>query len=144
METEQHQNELVSTISAQGSIALPSAGTENLPILPPASEPDTQWRRISRQISRFLEQLPEYIGSFFQQYRQPLITIGLLFSAVVAAKIVLALLSAIHDIPLLAPAFELIGIGYAIWFISRYLLKSSTRQELATEIQVLKQEIVGG
>jgi hypothetical protein len=37
----------------------------------------------------------------------------------------------------------LIGIGYSAWFVNRYLLKASNRQELAQEIQGLKQQVVG-
>ncbi|WP_243903127.1 CAAD domain-containing protein, partial [Aetokthonos hydrillicola] len=47
------------------------------------------------------------------------------------------------DIPLVAPTFELIGIGYSVWFVYRYLLKASTRQELTDEIAGLKTQVVG-
>jgi CAAD domains of cyanobacterial aminoacyl-tRNA synthetase len=90
-----------------------------------------------------LEKLPEYLGSFFQDYKQPLTTVALILTAIVTAKIVLAVLGAINDIPLLSALFELVGIGYASWFIFRYLLKASTRQELADEIQFLKNQFVG-
>jgi len=143
METELHQNELVDTTSVQGVLALKSAGTENLPLLPPASEPETQWERWSRKASQFLDQLPEYISSFFQQYKPALLTVALILSAIVTVKVVVALLIAVNEIPLLSPTFELIGISYVTWLIFRYLIKASTRQELATEIQALKQQIVG-
>uniref|UniRef100_A0ACD5GQJ7 CAAD domain-containing protein n=1 Tax=Desertifilum tharense IPPAS B-1220 TaxID=1781255 RepID=A0ACD5GQJ7_9CYAN len=50
---------------------------------------------------------------------------------------------AINDIPLLAPFFELVGIGYSAWFVYRYLRLASTRQELANKIQGLKDDVVG-
>lgn len=143
METEQQQLESINTSFSQGTLALEGTNTANLPKLPPASEPESQWQQISRQVSQFLEQLPEYLGSFFQNYKQPLITVGLILAAIVTAKLVLAVLDAINHIPLLSPTFELVGISYVTWFISRYLLKASTRQELADEIQSLKNQLVG-
>ncbi|MBE8988650.1 CAAD domain-containing protein [Nostoc sp. LEGE 12450] len=142
METEQQQRESINTSIPQSALALEGVDT-NLPKLPPASEPKSQWQQISRQVSQFLEKLPDYLGSFFQDYKQPLITVALILAAIVTAKLVLALLDAINDIPLLSPLFELVGIGYASWFIFRYLLKASTRQELADEIQSLKNQFVG-
>jgi len=49
----------------------------------------------------------------------------------------------LNDIPLVAPTFELIGIGYSAWFVYRYLLKASTRQELTNEIATLKSQVIG-
>ncbi|MFW9263802.1 hypothetical protein A4S05_29450 [Nostoc sp. KVJ20] len=143
METEQQQRESINTSFSQGTLALEGADTANLPKLPPATEPESQWQQISRQITQFLEQLPEYLSGFFQNYKQPLITVALILAAIVTAKVVLSVLDAINDIPLLSPLFELVGIGYASWFIFRYLLKSSTRQELGNEIKLLKNQFVG-
>ncbi|MEH2179524.1 CAAD domain-containing protein [Nostoc sp.] len=143
METEQQQRESINASLSQNTLALEGADAANLPKLPPASEPESQWQQISRQISQFLEQLPQYLSEFFQNYKQPLITVALILAAIVTARLVLALLAAIHDIPLLSPLFELVGISYTSWFIFRYLLKASTRQELADEIQLLKNQFVG-
>ena len=110
--------------------------------LPPAQS-EEQWQRIGSQISSFLAQLPDYIGEFFNAYKQPLITVGLILAAIISVRIVLAVLNALNGIPLLGPTFELVGIGYSTWFTYRYLLKASTRQELSQELQGLKQEVVG-
>ncbi|MBE9105364.1 CAAD domain-containing protein [Nostoc cf. edaphicum LEGE 07299] len=143
METEQQQRESINASLSQGTLALEGTDTANLPKLPPASEPESQWQQISRQISQFLEQLPQYLSDFFRDYKQPLITVGLILAAIVTARIVLTVLAAINDIPLLSPLFELVGISYTSWFVFRYLLKASTRQELADEIQSLKNQFVG-
>ncbi|MEH2043715.1 CAAD domain-containing protein [Nostoc sp.] len=143
METEQQQRESINASLSQDTLALEGTDTANLPKLPPAREPESQWQQISRQISQFLEQLPQYLSDFFQDYKQPLITVALILAAIVTARLVLAVLAAIHDIPLLAPLFELVGISYTSWFIFRYLLKSSNRQELVDEIQLLKNQFVG-
>ena len=121
------------------------AATEPAPLakLPPAPQTDEQWQRVGTQISVFLAELPDYIGKFFNDYKQPIITVGLLLTGIITVRVILAVLDALNDIPLLSPTFELIGIGYSAWFVSRYLLKASQRQELAQEIQNLKQQVVG-
>ncbi len=108
-----------------------------------ASAPQDEWLKYGEQISRFLATLPEYLGAFFNQYKQPLISVGLIVGAIVAVKVLLAILDALNDIPLVAPTFELIGIGYSAWFVYRYLLKASTRKELTSEITTLKSQVVG-
>ncbi|HEY9804175.1 MAG TPA: CAAD domain-containing protein [Leptolyngbyaceae cyanobacterium] len=143
METEQKPVESLNTDVSQGAIALPSAANNNLPKLPPATTNNTQWQQISQQVTNFLAELPGYIGSFYQQYSQPIITVLIILSAIVTLKVVLALVGAINDIPLLAPLFELIGISYSGWFTFRYLLKASTRQELSAEINTLKNQVFG-
>ncbi|MBV9388871.1 MAG: CAAD domain-containing protein [Chroococcidiopsidaceae cyanobacterium CP_BM_ER_R8_30] len=111
--------------------------------LPPASQSNQQWERIGEQVSVFLAQLPDYIFQFYNKYRQPLTSIALIIAAFIAVRVVLAVLDALDDIPLLSPTFQLIGIGYSVWFISRYLLKASTRKELAEEFEAYKQQVVG-
>ncbi|MDZ8135686.1 MAG: CAAD domain-containing protein [Nostoc sp. DedQUE04] len=143
METEQQQRESIDASLSQGTLALEGTDTANLPKLPPASEPESQWQQISRQISQFLEQLPQYLSDFFRDYKQPLISVALILAAIITARVVLTVLAAINDIPLLSPLFELVGISYTSWFVFRYLLKASTRQELADEIQSLKSQFVG-
>lgn len=134
------QPEYVTTTSSE-VIAPPGSG----PIvkLPPADESEEQWRRVGTQISDFLAELPDYLGNFFNEYKQPIISVGLIFGSIIAVKVVLAVLAALNDIPLLSPTFELVGIGYSVWFINRYLLKASSRQELGQELQGLKGQVVG-
>ena len=87
--------------------------------------------------------LPDYVGKFFGQYQQPIVSIGLVVTGVITVKVLLAVLDALNDVPLVAPTFELIGIGYSVWFVYRYLLKASSRQELSEEITTLKSQVVG-
>jgi hypothetical protein len=143
METQQQQLESINISSSQANLALEGTHNPNLPKLPPATEIESEWQRINRQVSEFFERLPIYLSRFFQDYKQALITVGLILAAIVTVKIALAALDAIHDIPLLSPIFELIGISYATWFVYRYLIKASTRQELSAEIRLLKNEFLG-
>jgi len=110
---------------------------------PPKSSTDQPWQEWVQPVTDFLSQLPDYVSGFFQDYQKPLITVGLLLSGVVTVKVTLAVLDAINDIPLLAPTFELVGIGYTAWFVYRYLLKVETRQELNEEFKSLKGQVVG-
>jgi hypothetical protein len=139
MESQVQQQEYANTASPEGMTPSGSAPLA----LPPAPQSDEQWRRVGTQVSVFLAQLPDYIIRFFNEYKQPIITVGLLLTAIITVKVVLAVLDALNDIPLLAPTLELIGIGYSAWFVNRYLLKASKRQELAQEIDSLKQQVVG-
>ena len=80
------------------------------------------------------------MGSSFNQSKQLITSVGLIIAMAIALKVVLAVMNALNGIPLLELTFELIGIGYSAWFVSRYLLKSSNRQELAQKVEgVLKQ-----
>jgi hypothetical protein len=96
-----------------------------------------------KQVGTILAELPNYLGQIYQENKSLVITLGGIFAVIVAVKLTLAILAAINGIPLLAPTFQLIGIGYTAWFISRYLLHASTRQELNSEIDNFKSEIFG-
>ncbi|KAK8693582.1 hypothetical protein V6N13_071159 [Hibiscus sabdariffa] len=63
--------------------------------------------------------------------------------AIVAVWLSSILVGAINSVPLLPKIMELIGLGYAGWFIYRYLLFKSSRKELATDIEALKSKIAG-
>jgi hypothetical protein len=143
METEQKQAESLNANLPQGTIALPKAENGNLSKLPPATDTNTQWQQVAKQVSDFLAQLPEYVGSFYQKYNRPIVTVLLILSVLVTLRVLLALLDAINDLPLLEPIFEVIGLSYSTWFIFRYLIKSSTRKELVTEINSLKSQFFG-
>lgn len=140
MESQLQQPEYVDTTSPD---AIAPSDTAPLAKLPPAAQSEEQWRRIGAQVSAFLAELPDYLGRFFNEYKQPIITIALILAAIISVKVVLAVINALNDIPLLSPTFELVGIGYSVWFVNRYLLKASNRQELSQEIQALKEQVVG-
>lgn len=111
--------------------------------IPPSTQSDEKWAQVGSQVSEFLAKLPNLIGKFWADYKDPIISLGLIFAAIITVKVVLAVIDALNDIPLLAPTFELIGIAYSAWFVNRFLLKASDRQDLAQEIEKLKQQVVG-
>ncbi|HEY9635421.1 MAG TPA: CAAD domain-containing protein [Coleofasciculaceae cyanobacterium] len=110
---------------------------------PPKPSTDQPWQEWGQPVIDFLAKLPDYVGGFFSDYQRPLITLALILSGGITVKVTLAVLDAINDIPLLAPVFELVGIGYTAWFVYRYLLKVETRKELSTEFESLKGQVVG-
>lgn len=112
----------------------------SLQVSTPSSE---QWKQVGDRISAFLADLPEYLTDFFGEYRRPIITISLIIGALIAVKLLLAILDAINDIPLLSSLFELVGMGYSAWFIYRYIWKAENRQELSNDFNTLKQQILG-
>ncbi len=111
--------------------------------LPPAVKLNQQLRRVGTQTSTFLVQLPNYIGRLFNDYKQPIVTVALIVVTFITLKVVLGVIDALNDVPLLVPTFELIGIGYLVWFSIRYLIGASNRQELSKILQFFKGQVVG-
>lgn len=140
MKSQQQQPEYIDTTSPE---VIEASKSGSLTKLPPVDRSEQQWQRIGAQVAEFLAQLPNYVGKFFSTSRQPIISLGLIVAAIISLKVVLAAIDALNDIPLLSFTFELIGIGYSIWFINRFLLKSSDRQELLRQIQWLKRQVAG-
>lgn len=137
------QAEAVDSTSTNAIAALEGSAFGTQPLLEPATQPNRKWQQIGTQISDFLANLPDKTARFLLEYNQQIITVALIITTFIALKIVLAVLDAINDIPLVYPTFELIGIGYTTWFFFRYLLNGSTRQELDAQIQFIRNEIYG-
>ncbi|HAX80380.1 MAG TPA: hypothetical protein DCY88_32235 [Cyanobacteria bacterium UBA11372] len=118
---------------------------DNAPLatVPPTSESENQFQEYVDLVLSYLSKLPDYMGDFFGEYQKPLLTVGLIVAAFVTVKVTLAVLDALNDIPLLSPFFELVGMGYAGWFVYRYLLRASTRKELSEELKGLKNQVLG-
>lgn len=112
--------------------------------LPPASSPtDQAWQEWVQPVLDFVAKLPGIISGFYYEYQQSILVVGLVLAGFITVYITLAVLDAINDIPLLAPIFELVGIGYTIWFIARYLWKAESRKELGVEFNSLKGQLLG-
>ncbi|NJN88337.1 MAG: hypothetical protein HC881_21170 [Leptolyngbyaceae cyanobacterium SL_7_1] len=109
----------------------------------PSASTNEQWKRVVDQGTRFVANLPDYLGETLGRYKRPIVTVGLVFGSILAVRLTLAILNSINDIPLLAPTFELIGIAYTAWFIYRYLWRASNRQQLSNDFNALKEEILG-
>ncbi len=106
----------------------------------PVDKPVQEWLEIG---TNFLSKIYDYIGEFISDNEKLLVNLLLIFLAILAVKVTLAILAAINDFPLLSPLFELIGLGYTGWFVYRYLWKESSRQELKEEFKVLQSQVMG-
>ena len=91
----------------------------------------------------FLSQIFDILKRVIDNNQKLFVNLLLIFAGIIAVKVTLAIISAINDIPLLAPTFELVGLGYTGWFVYRYLLTKSSRQELVQEFEALKTQVVG-
>ena len=107
------------------------------------SPADSQIKEYVNIGTNFLSRIFEYLTEFVNEYQKSLVNLLLIFLGIIAVKVTLAVISAINDIPLLAPTFELVGLGYTAWFVYRYLLTKSSRQELVQEFESLKSQVVG-
>jgi hypothetical protein len=105
------------------------------------SSTNGQWRQFGDTTSAYITNFQNSIGEFFQQYQSLLATLGWILSALISVKVLLAVLDAINDIPLLGLFLELVGIGYTIWFVSRYLLTATSRQALTGELNNFKKQV---
>jgi hypothetical protein len=130
-------------INDSSEAAIESTNTESFQVSQVPAELDSQAQRINKQVSDFFAKLPEKTSRFYQEYKLPIISFALLVATIITFRVALAILGAINDIPLVRPIFELVGMSYTVWFISRYLLKDSTRKELLAEFQSAKNQILG-
>ncbi|MEH2316785.1 CAAD domain-containing protein, partial [Nostoc sp.] len=143
-ESEVQQSKSFDITSTELIAAPESSKFDTQPLLLPANQPLPQSQQIGSKFSAFLEQLPKYLGRFSTEYQLPIICFATIIAATVAVKLILAVLDVLNEIPQLNLVFELTGIGYITWFCFRYLLKASTRQELAAQISFIQKEIVEG
>jgi hypothetical protein len=118
---------------AEESTALSTVSSESQ--FSPASQSVKKGEWIVSQVLAFLSNMFGILKNLFNSYKQAIISILIIVGAFVSLRVVLAVMDALNEVPLLKPTFQLIGIGYSTWFISRYLLKPSTRQELSQKWQ---------
>ncbi len=133
--------ELPPESSEQSATTMPD--TEETTPSEATTDLNPQIQEILDTISGVLGNLPDYVTEFFQEYKRPLITVGLIFAAIISVKLLLAVLGAVNEIPLLAPTFELVGLGYTAWFVYRFLLKDANRKELTSTLSSVRDQILG-
>lgn len=116
---------------------------ESLPLKPPLEESNDQFQQMKQQFNRFLKGSPGFLTDFFEKYKQPLLSVGLILLVLVSIRLLSGVLDSLNDIPLVAPTFELIGLGYSVWFAYRYLLSAKNREELARLSKSAKEYVFG-
>ena len=87
--------------------------------------------------------LLDSIVTFLSKHQRVLLTIGFILLTLIVLKACAGVLGAVHEIFLLPTFLELIGIGYAIWFTQQKLWKVGDRQQLLSQIEQFKEEVVG-
>ncbi|MBL1209310.1 CAAD domain-containing protein [Geminocystis sp. GBBB08] len=141
MESQSYEETQINQSTAQFEDDIPGVITSTSAKIP--SNDEQGWQEWVDVVVEFLAKVPEQLGNFFSNYQQPLTTLGLILTAGITVYITLSVLDAIDNIPLLSSILELVGLGYTAWFVTRYLLKASTRQELFAEFNGLKQQVLG-
>ncbi len=109
-------------------------------------ESDESTAELKAMLSKSVEvmsNLDKILGDFFREYKQLIVSLGLVFGAIVSVKLTLALLSALNEIPLIEPILELVGLGYSAWFVTRFMLKSEKRQEFYAKFTDTKDQVLG-
>lgn len=125
----------------QAASSTPDSGA---PLTLPSGSSSTTASEVQEILQQVIEWLSiDKLTALFQQYRQPVIAVGLAIATVILLKVALAILGAINEVPLLEPTFEIIGLAYSAWFIYRYLLKAESRSELLGRFNTLKKQVLG-
>ncbi|HEY9803745.1 MAG TPA: valine--tRNA ligase [Leptolyngbyaceae cyanobacterium] len=60
-------------------------------------------------------------------------TIGLIIVALVLLRVAIAVGNTINHVPIFGTFFEIVGLGYTTWFVSRTLLSAQARQRFLTK-----------
>ena len=92
---------------------------------------------------QLLASLPGAINQFFQGNRSALVVVAIALGSLVSLQLVFAFLDILNTIPFVEPTLKLAGVMTSVWLTLRYLLRSSTRQELREIWQKQREEILG-
>jgi hypothetical protein len=138
----------VAKVSVEPILAMPST-TKPVVISAPSTSSETSTEAVPDQpeiISsvNLWEQVNQLWEQYFGEGKKSnlvlVITILITIPLLIAAS---ALLGFLNKLPVLPSIFELVGFGYSVWFVYRYLLFAHTRQEITDAIASWKQKIFG-
>jgi hypothetical protein len=101
------------------------------------------WESTQVKITTFLKQTISFIKDLFQNNQQIFKVLGIIYVTLLGMKLLFATLSAIDDLPLVAPILKLVGLVYVVNFAWRYLIREHDRQKLIQTIDRTKVEIFG-
>lgn len=127
METKVQQKEYADPAAAKDMMSIQSSEAGTLATITSSDISDSQSSQIGRDISNFLQQLPKKIVDFSKEYKLQVISFAVLVVMVVFLRFVLAVINALNQIPLASTIFEVIGIGYTTWFVSRYFVAQNDK-----------------
>ncbi|MCU0570483.1 MAG: SRPBCC family protein [Oculatellaceae cyanobacterium Prado106] len=145
MSTNIHGN--ADRLEVQATIPVPETTTipqdHMLPAATGSHSSPEAWMRDRQRISEFFKDPVAYLSEFWHHYRATFVALGYVILAFIAVQFVFTIIGFITSIPLMSPLFELVGIGYTGWFVYRYLLTASDRQQLYQKINAIKKDILG-
>jgi hypothetical protein len=74
--------------------------------------------------------------------KQIFVGVATLIATVIVLRVLFAVLGAIASLPFLPTFFEVVGIGYTLWFAYRYLSTVEGREELQNKLTTLRNRIM--
>ena len=81
---------------------------------------------------------------YFGEGKKANLTLAIIIIATIPLLIATStLVDFLNKLPVLPSVFELVGFGYSIWFVYRYLLLADTRKELIDGITTWKNKVFG-
>ena len=132
--TLEENTENTSIVETSGNSELTNVSTD--------STSEKKWQFIGKNIVDFLGEIPTNVAQTYKRFQTPIVSVVLLVTIAILVKILVAVFSALNEIPLVEPILELIGGGYVVWFTFRYLLKGSTREELGIQINTFVEQFM--
>ncbi|WP_019499153.1 CAAD domain-containing protein [Pseudanabaena sp. PCC 6802] len=126
-------------------VAIETEGTEASASATPSAEPGASAsEQIAQQAKDFANKLLKQLQTSFSGEQKPFVLIGVIVLASIPLVILATkVLNFIDSLPLLEPVLKLVGLGYTIWFVYRYLIFAKSRQELVDSVKGFKSKILG-
>jgi HAD superfamily hydrolase (TIGR01549 family) len=101
------------------------------------------WQTWQTNADNFLAQARSTTSSFLRQNRRLLTLVSWLLLALLGARVLLAVVDTLDDLPLVTPILKLVGLVYIFQFTRRYLIRQQNRQELMQLLKQTKADFLG-
>ena len=140
-------NEAIETVEAPKIVTPAIADTTPTKSIAdnPIPETDTlQIAQVTKVTSEILGTVQQTWDNYFGEGKQSNVTLAIIILLTIPAYIAAStLLDILNKLPVLPSVFELVGFGYSVWFVYRYLLLANTRKELIDGITAWKNKVFG-
>ncbi len=91
-----------------------------------------------------LDKAKQLWEQYFGEGKKSNLTLAIIIIATIPILIATStLVDFLNKLPVLPSLFELVGFGYSIWFVYRYLLLADTRKELIDGLTAWKNKVFG-
>ncbi len=91
-----------------------------------------------------LDKVKQLWEEYFGEGKKSNLTLAIIIIATIPLLIATStLVDFLNKLPVLPSLFELVGFGYSIWFVYRYLLLADTRKELIDGLTAWKNKVFG-